>query len=129
MEIARGSKLLFRVVAGIACAAALSLGQGSAGVSGQVSDHGSPIANAIVTISNHDATRSITTDSTGRFAFEQMAAGNYDLRVTASGFAIFERELALRPARHRTWVEVKNLIPANQQTVSVAELGTRLTRR
>ena len=107
----------------------LQAGQDNGTVSGEVSDHGTAISGAIVTISNGRFVRSVTTDSGGRFTVETVPPGHYDFRTTAPGYAVFERTVVLRSGDgHRNWIEVKNLLPADQQTVPVAELAPRLAR-
>lgn len=107
----------------------LEAGQDGTTVFGQVSDHGSPIAGAIVTISNRGFVRSVTTDASGRFTLEPVPPGRYDFRTTAPGYAIIEHPVTLHPGDgHRNWIEVKSLTPVDQQTVSVGELAPRLAR-
>ena len=107
----------------------LQAGEESTALRGQVSERGSPIAGAIVTISNGEFVRSATTDANGRFALKPVPPGRYDFRTTAHGYAVFERAVTVRSEdSRRNWIEVKSLIPIDQQTVSVSELAPRLAR-
>ena len=107
----------------------LQAGQERTALFGQVSERGTLIAGAIVTISNGEFVRSATTDANGRFALKPVPPGRYDFRTTAHGYAVFERAVTVRSEdSHRNWIEVKSLIPIDQQTVSVSELAPRLAR-
>lgn len=107
----------------------LHAGEESTALFGQVSERGFPIAGAIVTISSGEFVRSVTTDVNGRFAFKPVPPGRYDFRATAPGYAVFERAVTLRSEdSHRNWIEVKGLVPADHQTVSVGELAPSLAR-
>jgi len=98
-------------------------------VTGQVSNGATPVAGAVVTISNRDVVKSATfvksttTDENGRFILESVPSGRYDCRISAHGYAIIERVVTVRgPDSHRNWIGVTDLVPADQQTVSVADL-------
>ncbi|HYL38200.1 MAG TPA: carboxypeptidase-like regulatory domain-containing protein [Bryobacteraceae bacterium] len=122
--------MLVRTVAGMLLALCLSAGQDSTSLSGQVSEHGTPVAGAIVTISNRGFIKSVTADAGGRFAFEAVPPGRYDFRTSAHGYAVFERTVILHSDNaHRNWIDVKDLIPADQQSVSVTDLATRKLAR
>ena len=76
---------------------------------------------AIVTISNRSFVESVTAGKDGRFAFVHVRPGEYELRVTAPGYAVYETGVTLP----RNRLDVKNMVPADRQTVSVAELASR----
>jgi hypothetical protein len=103
----------------------LSASQSDRAFRGRVSDGATPVAKAIVTITNQDTVMTVATDSDGRFVLHGLPAGRYDLRVSASGYAILERPVivhAHEPYRNR--IDVNGLVPADRQTVSVNELLT-----
>lgn len=59
---------------------------------------GTPIANAEVKITSSDkgVSRSVKTDGTGAYTIPQLSPGNYDVTITAEGFATYsERSIAL----------------------------------
>jgi uncharacterized membrane protein len=108
----------------------LYAGQDNSALSGQVSEHGAPVGGAIVTISNRGFIKSATTDAEGKFALEPVPAGRYDFRVSAHGYAVFERPVTVHAENpQRNWMDVKDLIPADHQSVSVAELASRKLAR
>jgi hypothetical protein len=95
-------------------------------LAGQVIDAGIPVAGAIVTISNRDFVKSGTTDGEGRFLVEPVPPGRYNYRISAHGFAVMERSIVIHGHdSHRNWIGVTELIPADQQTVSVVDLARR----
>ena len=112
-----------RISWGLLLAACLGAAQDGATLSGQVSDHGAPVAGAIVTISHRGFVKSVTTDADGRFAIDPVPVGRYDFRTTAHGYAIVERSVAVS-AVHRNGVDV-SLLPADQQSISVSDLQAR----
>jgi hypothetical protein len=92
-------------------------------VTGQVSDGATPVASAIVTISNRDFVKSTTTDGNGRFILETVPPGRYGCRISAHGYAVVERPVIVHGGgSHRNWINVTELIPADRQTVSVVDL-------
>jgi len=81
------------------------------------------VADAIVTVTNAKGfVSSVTTDRDGRFSFASLPQGECDFRVTAHGFAIYERELTVSSNAGVKELVIRLLAPANKQTVSVAEL-------
>lgn len=116
--------MLIRTIFGVLLAVCtLSASQTDRALRGRVSDGSTPVAKAIVTITKQDTVVSVATDSKGRFVLRGLPAGRYDLRVSASGYAILERPVivhAHEPYRNR--IDVNGLAPADRQTVSVNEL-------
>ena len=51
-----------------------------------------------------------------------MPGGQYDFRVTAHGFAIYERQITVSSDAGVKELDIRMLVPANKQTVSVSEL-------
>jgi hypothetical protein len=88
---------------------------------------GSPLANADVTlVSSGGAARPARTEPTGDFVFADIAAGEYVLRVTASGFAVRELRLTLVPREVRTIAVALDLAPLTVDvdvTASSARVG------
>jgi hypothetical protein len=122
--------MLVRSVLGVLVGMCLfGASQDSTALFGQVSQDGSPIAGAIVTISNRGFVKSVTSDSSGRFSLEQVPPGRYDFRTSAHGYAVFECPISLHSDAHRNWIDVKDLVPAGQQTVSVSDLAARSLAR
>jgi hypothetical protein len=81
------------------------------------------IAGAIVTVTTPSGyISSVTTDKTGEFSFNTLPAGEYDFRVTAHGFAIFERQITVSVDGGVRQLDIRMLVPASKQTVSVADL-------
>jgi hypothetical protein len=129
-QMNRRNAMSLRMVLGLMLALCLRASQESAALSGQVFEHGAPVAGAIVTISNRGFVKSVTTDADGRFALEPVPPGRYDFRTSAHGYAIFERPVVIHSDNpHRNWIDVKDLIPADQQSVSVFDLATRKVAR
>src|SRR5262245_58978142 len=79
----------------------LAMAQTVSSVRGQVVDQeGAAVKGAKVTLSR-DAKdlRAAITDGEGRFVFNGVAAGSYDLSVKAAGFAIYQGEAPVGEAR------------------------------
>ena len=108
----------------------LSAGQAGSTLSGRVSDGSAPVAGAIVTVSNPGFLKSVTTDDSGRFSLEPVPPGRYEFRTSAHGYAVYECPVIVHSdGARRNWIEVKSLIPAGQQTVSVLDLAARKQAR
>ena len=81
------------------------------------------IDGAIVTVSTPVGyVASVTTGKNGEFAFNSLPDGEYDFRVTAHGYAIYERQITVSSTLGVKELDIRMLVPANKQTVSVAEL-------
>lgn len=90
---------------------------------GYIADGSTPLSGAIVTVSTRGFVQSKITDENGRFLFEGVPSGRYALRISAQGYALYECPIIVRdgdPRRNR--IGITALVPADQQTVSVAEL-------
>jgi hypothetical protein len=108
----------------------LAAGAGSGNFSGQVFDgEGSRhIAEAIVTISTPSGyVASVVTNKEGEFNFNTLPQGEYNFRVTAHGYAIYEREITAGGEGGVKGLVVRLLVPANKQTISVGELKNPVT--
>jgi hypothetical protein len=93
---------------------------------GRVFDTGGThqLANAIVTMtSDHGPMASVETNRNGEFTFDALPAGVYNFRITAHGYAIYEREVTLSPNGGMRELTVRLMVPADKQTISVGELG------
>jgi hypothetical protein len=122
--------MVARTVLGVLLALGLSrASQDRTALFGQVSQDASPVAGAIVTLSNRGFVKSVTTDASGRFVLEAVPPGRYDFRTSAHGYAVFERPVILHSDARRNWIDVKGLLPADQQTVSVGDLAARKLAR
>jgi hypothetical protein len=108
----------------------LSAGQAGSALSGRVSDGSVPVAGAIVTVSSPGFLKSVTTDDSGRFILDSVPPGRYEFRTSAHGYAVFECPVIVHSDDfHRNWIDVKNLISADWQTVSVLDLAGRKQAR
>src|SRR5215210_4312559 len=71
-------------------------------IKGTVTDQlgGLVVTATIVAKDSKGATRTISTDVNGNYEFPSLAAGNYDLTVTAEGFSTLEqRNVSVKSAR------------------------------
>jgi hypothetical protein len=120
----RRSRMLIQTVLSAILAASLpGVNPGGTSLLGRVSDGATPIAGAIVTISSRDFVKSTITDENGRFTLQPVPAGRYDFRTSAQRYAVFESHVIVHGGdSHRNWIRVTDLIPVDQQTVSVADL-------
>jgi hypothetical protein len=81
------------------------------------------ITNAIVTVTTPAGyIASVETNNAGEFAFDALPVGEYDFRVTAHGYAIYERQVTVSTEAGVRALDIRMLVPADKQTVSVAEL-------
>jgi len=86
-------------------------------------DGSTHVADAIVTVTTPAGfVASVTTNKEGEFTFATLPSGQYDFRVTAKGYAIYERQLTVAGESGVRQLNVRLMVPANKQTVSVAEL-------
>jgi hypothetical protein len=122
--------MLVRTVLGVLLALSLSrASQDTTALFGHVSRDAFPVAGAIVTLSNRGFVKSATTDASGRFVLEAVPPGRYDFRTSAHGYAVFECSIIVHSHARRNWIDVKGLLPADQQTVSVSDLAARKLAR
>jgi hypothetical protein len=81
------------------------------------------LADAIVTVTTPAGyVSSVTTNKAGEFSFPSLPSGEYNFRVTAHGYAIYERPITVADDFGVRELTIRMLVPANKQTVSVAEL-------
>ena len=66
---------------------------------GRVTGHDGPFENVEVLLSSGETLRTTRPDSTGRFAFHDLAAGEYAIKVRASGYKAPPARVARIPAR------------------------------
>jgi hypothetical protein len=93
---------------------------------GQVSEHGAPVSGAVVTLGDGRFLQSVNTNSEGRYTFSAVPSGRYELRTSAHGYAVFERSVTIRSDKgHPVRVDVRDLLPSDQQTVSLNKLADR----
>src|SRR5258708_28502707 len=101
------------------CARAQSLSAGT--VTGVVVDpKGAVVPNASVTIANSVPvyTRTVNTDKDGAFRFDNIPLNNYQLSVSATGFAADRESLAVRTAVPIS-LKIKLVISSASETVTV----------
>jgi hypothetical protein len=92
---------------------------------GRVFDGGGThkLADAIITMSDaHGPVASVQTNQNGEFTFGAIPAGVYNFRVTAHGYAIYEREVTIVRDGGMRQLTIRLMVPADKQTVSVGEL-------
>jgi len=84
------------------------------------------IASAIVTVTTPAGyVASVETNKAGQFSFTALPAGEYDFRVTAHGYAIYERRITVSGDAGVRELDIRMLVPADKQTISVADLMKR----
>ena len=90
-------------------------------IKGTVTDQlgGLVAAATVVAQDSKGATSTVNTDANGNYEFRALAAGNYDLTVTAEGFSTLEhRNVSVRSAKTST-VNLELVIGSVEQTVVV----------
>jgi hypothetical protein len=103
----------------------LAASAGSGRFAGRVFDNNGDkqIPNAIVTVTTPSGyISSVTTDKNGEFAFNSLPDGEYDFRVTAHGFAIYERQVTVAQDLGVRTLDIRLKVPVDRQTISVLEL-------
>ncbi|HEY3839903.1 MAG TPA: carboxypeptidase-like regulatory domain-containing protein [Bryobacteraceae bacterium] len=103
----------------------LAAGGGNGTFSGQVfgGNGTGQLSDAIVTVSTPSGfVASVVTNKTGEFSFDSLPQGEYNFRVTAHGYAIYERDITAGGDTGVKGLVVRLVVPSNKQTVSVAEL-------
>ena len=81
------------------------------------------IADAIITVSTPSGyVSSVVTNKDGEFSFASLPSGEYDFRVTAHGYAIYERPITVSYNGGVKELTIHLMVPANKQTISVDEL-------
>ena len=99
------SPVVFAIALFAAGASTLSAAQQPSTISGVVSDQtGASVAGAKVElVSGLVVTRSVVTDSEGRYRVEGLQPGEYTVRVTAPGFQPVERRVNVAAAGPAPW--------------------------
>jgi hypothetical protein len=103
----------------------LAAGSENSRFAGRVFDNNGAkeIANAIVTVTTPSGyISSVTTNKHGDFAFNSLPDGEYDFRVTAHGFAIYERQITVANDLGVRTLDIRLKVPVDRQTISVLEL-------
>jgi hypothetical protein len=103
----------------------LAASVGHLGLRGRILDaHGvGQLSDAIVTVSTPAGyVSSVVTNHAGEYSFPSLPAGEYDFRVTAHGYAIYEREVTVAASGGVRELDIRMMVPVNKQTVSVLEL-------
>ncbi len=107
----------------VSCAVSLRAQVGAASLSGIVGDPtGAVVPGATVTLSNvgTGAARAATTDQAGGFTFAAVAAGDYNLMVTARGFEKYAQSgIHLSAGDAKTLDDIHLVVGATSETVSV----------
>jgi hypothetical protein len=103
----------------------LATGVGHLGLRGRILDAQGvkQLPDVIVTLSTPSGyISSVVTNKAGEYSFASLPAGQYDFRVTAHGYAIYEREMTVSANGGVRELDIRMMVPANKQTVSVSEL-------
>jgi protocatechuate 3,4-dioxygenase beta subunit len=103
----------------------LAASAGHLGLRGRILDGqgARQIPEAIVTVSTPAGyVSSVVTNQAGEFSFASLPAGAYDFRVTAHGYAIYEREMTVSATGGVRELDIRMLVPVDKQTVSVSQL-------
>ncbi|MFY9620908.1 MAG: TonB-dependent receptor [Pyrinomonadaceae bacterium] len=90
-------------------------------IKGTVTDQlgGLVVTATVVARDSKGETRTVNTDANGNYEFRSLAAGNYDLTVTAEGFSTLEqRNVSVRSAKTST-VNLELVIGSVEQTVVI----------
>lgn len=104
-----------------AAAVSTSSQTSSGSIKGTVTDQlgGLVVTAMIVAKDSKGATHTVNTDANGNYEFRSLAAGNYDLTVTAEGFSTLEhRNVSVKSARTST-VNLELVIGSVEQTVVI----------
>jgi hypothetical protein len=109
-------------------------GQTTAEVRGRVLDPAHhPVVSAFVVLTAHDTSvmRAATTDDAGEFHFSSLPVGNYNLQVTADGFAVYDAK-DIRAIRRVVSLEIvvsaTGSAPRRAETVDTAVAETSDTQ-
>jgi Carboxypeptidase regulatory-like domain len=103
----------------------MCLGQNAPGqrstIQGQIKDpSGAVIQNATVRVdSTHGTMRKAVTNSSGRYAVRELAAGEYSVTVTASGFSSFRKDQVVLASNAVQQFDVSLSIEVAEQQVQV----------
>jgi hypothetical protein len=130
IKLAEEGLVMKKILIMLAALPLLAAGLGSGHFSGRVFnvEGTTQIPDAIVTVSTPSGfVSSVTTNKHGEFNFSALPAGEYDFRVTAHGFAIYERQVTVSSDAQAGMreLDIRMLVPSNRQVVSVADLMKR----
>jgi hypothetical protein len=109
----------------IACVATSFSQQDNGSIKGTVTDQfGGLIINAEVTVRDRSGKERTTTSNTnGNYELKALPAGNYDVRVVATGFNVFEqKQIEVKPGK-TTAFDLQLAIGTLEQTVTVDNKG------
>jgi len=112
-----------RIFAAILMSAYALMAQNVANLRGQVTDpSGAAIPSAVVNLTGpNGATRAAETNAQGVYAVSGLAPGTYAVRITATGFNLYERpELTLEGGRLVT-VDVRLTLAVDRQEITVTD--------
>ncbi len=120
--------LFTTITALIAGVASVGATQQTAVISGVVSDQtGAAIVGASVELGARQTTdRSTSTDGQGRYRFDGLASGDYQLRVAAPGFQPLERRVVATPSSPVA-ADFRLAVQTLQESVLVSAEGLRAT--
>ena len=111
------------------CAVSLSATETTGTIRGTVEDNsGGLVSNAQVTVRSNatQETASAKTDSLGIFVFPLLAAGSYEITVSAPGFEKYLHSHVELTVGQVVQLHVSLTIGANQQTVTVTEQAAQV---
>jgi len=114
--------ILRSVIVFLTACSAILLAQDTATITGTVVDpSGAAVPNAQVTLTDvqKGVSRSATANSAGEYLFAALPIGNYDMRVTASGFKRYEAKGIVLAVGQKARNDVHLQVGAVQEQVSV----------
>jgi Carboxypeptidase regulatory-like domain len=118
------NKMIKKLLVGatLVICAALAEMHNTASIHGNVTDpSGAVIAGAMVTISNGQLTRTVSTDESGQYQVADLPAGHYRVRVHFGGFAPYDKSNFVVTPSHETEVNAQLELREARQTVTVYE--------
>ena len=113
--------LVMMAFAGLLCAGE-ALGQGRGRINGTVTDTtGAAVSGAQVTATNTGTQQAVSTtsDGSGNYSFSSMAPAEYDLKVTAKGFATYTQSNARLQADQALTVDIALKVGSATEIVTV----------
>src|SRR6267142_443407 len=105
----------------VACVATAFSQPGNGSIKGTVTDQlGALVVNAEITVRDRSGKERTTTSNTdGNYELKALPAGNYDIRVVAAGFNVFQQKNIEVKSGKTTALDLQLAIGTLEQTVTV----------